>query len=161
MKNGVYLLLGSNLGNREENLFRTIHAIQQLCVIVKASSRYQTQAWGNTQQPDFLNQVVQIDFKDSPRLLLRKILAIENEMGRVRTDKWGSRIIDIDILFMDQTIVSEPDLTIPHSQLHVRRFALLPLAEIAPEFIHPILKKSCKELLNECNDSLRVERYEI
>ena len=159
MKNGVYLLLGSNLGNREENLLRARTSIQHIGSILTISSIYQTQAWGNTQQPDFLNQVVQIAFKNSPKELLNKILTIENDMGRMRTEKWGPRVIDIDILFVGQTIMSEPDLIIPHPQMHMRRFTLLPLAEIAPKFIHPLLDKSCSQLLEECTDHSTVELY--
>ena len=159
MKNGVYLLLGSNLGKRKENLLLAHQFIQHIGSILTVSSIYETQAWGNTQQPDFLNQVVQIVFKNSPKELLKKILTIENDMGRVRTDKWGPRIIDIDILFAGQTVLNELDLIIPHPQLHMRRFTLLPLTEIAPEFIHPVFKKSCDELLSECPDSSVVELY--
>ncbi len=159
MKNGVYLLLGSNLGKRKENLLLALRSIQHIGPVLTVSRIYQTQAWGNTQQPDFLNQVIQIAFKNSPKELLKKILTIENDMGRVRTDKWGPRIIDIDILFAGITVVNERDLIIPHPQLQMRRFTLLPLAEIAPEFIHPVLNKTCQQLLTECVDHSVVELY--
>ncbi len=86
---------------------------------------------------------------------------MEEEMGRVRSEKWGARIIDIDILFVGQTVLKDPDLIIPHPQLHMRRFTLLPLAEIAPEFIHPVFSKSCNDLLKECTDSSMVELYKL
>lgn len=159
MKNGVYLLLGSNLGDREGNLFTALQSLQSIGSIVTVSSIYETKAWGNIQQPDFLNQVIQITFKNPPELLLREILTIENNMGRVRSEKWGSRIIDIDILFVNQAIVSEPDLIIPHPQLHLRKFTLQPLTEIAPEFVHPVFKKNCHQLLEECSDHSVVELY--
>jgi len=158
MKNGVYLLLGSNLGEREKNLSDARDSIQHIGSLLAVSSIYQTEAWGQREQPDFLNQVVQIDFKKSPRELLLNILTIETNMGRVRTEKWGPRIIDIDILFLDDLIINEPDLIIPHPQLHLRRFTLLPLAELVPDLIHPVLHKSCAQLLEECTDHSGVIR---
>jgi len=159
MKNGVYLLLGSNLSDREKNLSDGRDSIQHIGSLLTVSSIYQTEAWGHREQPDFLNQVVQIDFKKSPRELLGNILTIETKMGRVRTEKWGPRLIDIDILFWEDLIINEPDLTIPHPQLHLRRFTLLPLVEIAPALIHPVLHKSCTQLLVECPDGSAVNRY--
>lgn len=159
MENGVYLLLGSNLGNREENLLLARNSITRIGSIKTLSSVYQTQAWGNTQQPDFLNQVIQITSTQSSRELLAKIVTIENDMGRLRAEKWGPRIIDIDILFFGQKIVNEPDLSIPHPGIAMRRFTLLPLAEIAPDFIHPFLNKNCAQLLKECPDHSVVELH--
>jgi 2-amino-4-hydroxy-6-hydroxymethyldihydropteridine diphosphokinase len=157
MKNGVYLLLGSNLGDRKENLLHARNYVQEFSAIIASSSLYQTQAWGNIQQPDFLNQVIQISFNKSPQRLLAKILDIENEMGRQRIEKWGPRIIDIDILFFGQVTLDEKNLAIPHPEIAGRRFTLLPLVEIAPDFIHPILGKNCKQLLAECTDRSLVE----
>ncbi len=159
MENGVYLLLGSNLGNWEENLLGARNSIENIGSIITASSIYQTQAWGNTGQPDFLNQVLQITFEESPQKLLMKTLSIENAMGRIRTEKWSPRIIDIDILFFGQTILNEKNLIIPHPGISIRRFTLLPLAEIAPEFIHPLLNKNCTRLLSECADESSVYLY--
>lgn len=159
MENGVYLLLGSNLGNREENLLGARNSIENIGSIITASSIYQTQAWGNTGQPDFLNQVLQITFEESPQKLLMKTLSIENAMGRIRTEKWSPRIIDIDILFFGQTILNEKKLIIPHPGISIRRFTLLPLAEIAPEFIHPLLNKNGTRLLSECTDESSVYLY--
>ena len=159
MKNGVYLLLGSNLGNREKNLSDARDSLQIIGSLLTVSSIYQTEAWGNREQPDFLNQVVQIDFKKSPQELLGNILTIETKMGRVRMEKWGPRIVDIDILFFDNLIINDPDLIIPHPQLHLRRFTLLPLAEIAPALNHPVFNKSCTQLLKECPDDSVINRY--
>lgn len=152
MQNGVYLLLGSNLGNREENLFRARDYINNSYPILACSSIYQTQAWGNTEQPDYLNQVIQISCTNSPQVLLKQILCIENDMGRIRTIKWGARTIDIDILFYGQTIIHESNLIIPHPEIANRRFTLLPFAELANDFTHPILNKNCAQLLRECAD---------
>ena len=151
--------MGSNLGHREENLLHTRNSIQNFGTVLTASSLYQTQAWGNTNKPDFLNQIIQIAYKKSPNQLLVEILAVENEMGRLRTEKWGPRIIDIDILFFGQIILNDRNLTIPHPEIVRRRFTLLPLFEIAPDFIHPLLRKSSKQLLEECTDQSVVELY--
>ena len=152
MKNGVYLLLGSNLGDRKENLLHARDSIQNFGAITATSTLYQTQSWGNTQQPDFLNQVIQISYEKSPPQLLAEVLSIENEMGRQRIEKWGPRIIDIDILFFGNVTLDEKNLIIPHPEIAKRRFTLLPLVEIAPDFIHPRLGKNCKQMLKECKD---------
>ena len=159
MQNGVYLLLGSNLGNREENLFQARNYINNSYPILASSSIYQTQAWGNTDQPDYLNQGIQISCTNAAQVLLKQILCIENEMGRIRTIKWGARTIDIDILFYGQIIINESNLTIPHPEIAKRRFTLLPLAELANEFNHPIFDKSCMQLLRECKDQSIVTIY--
>lgn len=160
MKNGVYLLLGSNLGDRQENLSIARNFVKNICSIMATSSIYQTQAWGNTEQPDFLNQVIQISFRKSPQQLLTEILAIENNMGRSRTEKWGARNIDIDILFFGRAVIHETNLVIPHPGIPLRRFTLLPLAEIAPGFIHPLLHENCAQLLGKCPDHSAVDLFE-
>ncbi len=155
----VHLLLGSNLGNREHNLQLANQEIGRLLgPIITASSVYKTAAWGNTNQPEFYNQVVVATTEKSPEEALRAILNIEDQLGRTRTEKWGSRIIDIDILFWDDQVVSTPELTIPHPGIPQRRFTLIPLLEISPDFIHPVLQKSVQELLQECTDTLSVEK---
>jgi 2-amino-4-hydroxy-6-hydroxymethyldihydropteridine diphosphokinase len=153
----VFLLLGSNLGNAEMHLKDAAETIRiQAGPITLASSIYATKAWGKTDQPDFLNQVIEIDCHKTPRELLSLLLKIEIELGRVRKEKWGARLIDIDILFFDDKTIDEPDLKIPHPQIPNRRFTLVPLAEIAPELIHPLLRKKITQLLRECPDFLEV-----
>lgn len=155
----VHLLLGSNLGNREHNLQLANREIGRLLgPIITSSSVYKTSAWGKTDQPDFYNQVVVTTTLKSPEEALQAIRAIEDHLGRKRIEKWGSRIIDIDILFWNDQVISTPDLTIPHPGIPYRRFTLIPLAEISPDFVHPVLQKSVQQLLQECTDTLSVEK---
>ena len=155
----TYLLLGSNLGNRRKYIAVAISEIEtKLGSISKRSSLYQTASWGKHNQPDFLNQVIELKTKLNPKDLLSGILSIEAGLGRKRIEKWGSRTIDIDILLYADQIVNEPDLSIPHPYLAFRRFCLMPLCEIAPEFIHPVLNKNIQELLLELSDDLFVKR---
>jgi 2-amino-4-hydroxy-6-hydroxymethyldihydropteridine diphosphokinase len=156
----VFLLLGSNLGNRLWFLNEAISRIgTDIAPVVKASPVYETQSWGKTGEPDYLNQVILLTTGLSAMEVLEKILNIENVLGRRRDEKWGSRTIDIDILFYGQQIIDEQGLRIPHPQLHKRRFTLEPLAEIAPEFVHPVLKKNILQIKNELNDNLIVKKY--
>lgn len=155
----IYILLGSNLGDRQENLDRArLEISRNMGPIITASSLYKTAAWGNTDQPDFYNQVISIHSSHDPMKLLSGIQLIEQKMGRIRKEKWGPRIIDIDILFYGNLVSSSEELTIPHPGIPNRKFTLLPLAEIAPDFIHPILKKSILEMLEACQDDLPVEK---
>jgi len=157
--NNIFLLLGSNLGNRKEFLKQAVEQIEaEIAPLIHASSVYETQSWGKTDEPDYLNQVLELQTMLPARDVLRKILAIENLLGRKREVKWGSRIIDIDILFYGDAIINEPDLKVPHPELHKRRFTLEPLAEIAPAFIHPVLNKNILQLKNELSDSLIVKK---
>ena len=157
--NQTYLLIGSNLGNRQKNLENAKELIAAKAGQVgKSSSLYETEAWGMRDQPAFLNQVLVLFTKLDPRQLLSTILDIEHQMGRERTQKFGPRAIDIDILFYNEAIIDEPGLTIPHPQLHLRKFTLEPLHEIAPAFIHPVLHKSITDLLKECPDPLAVKK---
>jgi 2-amino-4-hydroxy-6-hydroxymethyldihydropteridine diphosphokinase len=157
--NNVFLLLGSNLGDRKLFLQQAIlHIAYDIGPTQKISSVYETQSWGKTDEPDYLNMVVELETELSAQSILDKILAIEQVMGRVREEKWGSRIIDIDILYYNDAIINEPGLHVPHPQLHNRRFTLEPLAEIAPDFIHPIFKKNNLWLKNELKDSLIVKK---
>ncbi len=158
--NQVYLLIGGNIGNRAANLEIALKLIEQECgAISKSSAIYETAAWGKIDQPDFLNQALTVFTGLSPLMLLENILSIEKQMGRYRAEKFGSRIIDVDILFYNDEIIHSDELTIPHTEMQNRRFVLKPLAEIAPLKLHPVLKKTVKDLLAECPDPLSVKKY--
>ncbi len=155
--NTAYLSLGSNIGNRQKWLQQAINQIGIKCgTILKTSAIYETAAWGINAQPAFLNMVLALQTTLSPTELLNEILAIEISLGRKREIKWGARTIDIDILFYDQTILELPSLIIPHPYLQERRFTLVPMAEIAPKFNHPILNQTITQLLEICPDTLEV-----
>lgn len=156
----VFILTGSNLGDRAKQLQTAATLLsQQLGKPAKQSAIYETAAWGNENQPSFLNQVLQFETALSSRELLNIILTTEQQMGRVRTQKWAERSIDIDILLAGSAIINEPDLQVPHPYLHQRRFTLVPLNEIAPDMMHPLLKKSITDLLLECTDDLEVKEW--
>ncbi len=151
----TYLIIGGNLDNREQQLQIAKDWIQEkVGQIITASSVYETAAWGVTDQPDFLNQVLLVETNLSPIKLLDAIQWIETEMGRVRLRHWGERIMDIDILFYEDQIIDEPRLQVPHPGIPDRNFVLAPLAEIAPNFIHPIFQKSIESLSLACTDLL-------
>ena len=157
--NTAYLLIGGNLENREENLIMASRLVGEQCgPLTNSSSIYETEAWGKTDQPSFLNQVLEISTSLNARQLMRKILKIEKTMGRVRKEKMGPRIIDIDILLFNDEIHDLAFLKIPHPEIQNRRFVLTPLAEIHSELQHPVLKKSIAELLEECPDNLEVKK---
>jgi 2-amino-4-hydroxy-6-hydroxymethyldihydropteridine diphosphokinase len=159
--NNVYLLIGGNVGNRSENLQRAIIALDQTCGhIVRGSAIYETAAWGKTDQQPFLNQALLLETRFTAPELLQHTLEAEKLLGRVRQERYGPRIIDIDILFFNNDIVREPDLVIPHPEVQNRRFALTPLHELAPGLVHPVLQKSIEQLLAECPDMLEVKRWE-
>lgn len=158
--NNAYLLTGGNLGNREMNLAFARENISLHCgTITRISSIYETAAWGKTDQPSFLNQALEIKTELSARQLMRRILKVEKMMERIRKERYGPRIIDIDILLFNNEIHNYPLLKLPHPEMQNRRFALMPLAEIAPGIIHPVLKKPVKQLLKECPDKLEVKKY--
>ncbi len=160
--NVSYILTGSNLGNRLEYLLIAREAIVQTAgSVLNASSIYETAAWGFKNQPSFLNQALEIHTVHSPHSLLETLLKIENDLGRKRGKKYGPRIIDIDILFFNSEVIKQKGLTIPHPQLHKRRFALQCLSDIAPTFVHPVFHKNIMQLLLECNDTLPVDRFLI
>ena len=155
----IFILLGSNLGDRQENLDRARQEISRsIGEIITTSSIYKTAAWGNMDQPDFYNQVIEIRSNYDPNKLIMGTQFIEIQMGRTKKEKWGPRIIDIDILFYGDSKISNENLTIPHPEISNRRFTLLPLAEVAPGLIHPLLQKSVLQMLADCKDDLPVEK---
>jgi len=159
MINGIYLLLGSNLGDRKWYLEQArINLINQDIKISDQSSLYLTPPWGYAQQPYFLNQVLQVSTSLEPELLMAACLQIEDILGRVRKTRYAERTIDIDILYYHDIVMATDLLTLPHPRLHTRRFTLVPMSELAPEFIHPVLKKTQSELLLECLDTLPVRK---
>lgn len=156
----LYLLLGANLGDRAQTLRRAADLIaERVGPVVRQSGLYKTAPWGITDQPAFLNQVLAVETTLEPEAVLTQTQRIEQELGRIRQEKWGARVIDIDILYYDDRVRQSEILTIPHPYLHQRRFTLVPLAEVAPEFVHPVLGKTTVELLAELDDLSLVERY--
>lgn len=157
--NKTYLLLGSNLDNPRKKLATAQQIIQKkIGPVLRQSSIYQTAAWGNTQQPDFLNQVIIVDNKLDPHQTMQTILEIEKKMGRIRSEKNAARLIDIDILFYGKMIIDETDLTIPHPFIAQRRFVLVPMNELSPLFVHPVLQRNIHDLLLHCPDKLDVKK---
>lgn len=144
----VYLGLGSNLGDREENLEKAINALNDFDEInvTNRSRVLETEPYGKTDQPEFMNMCVEIETRMSPLSLLETVLGIEHSLGRVREEVWGPRIIDIDILLYEDLELELDDLSIPHKEMHKRSFVLEPLAEIAPHMKHPTLDKTVLEL---------------
>lgn len=143
----VYIGIGSNLGERRENCINAIKLLQDGGVtVIKRSSMIETEPWGVKDQPHFINMAIEAETSLSPQELLRCMKDIELSMGRVESVHWGPRVIDLDILFYDDRIIDSADLKIPHPHLHERDFVLMPLMEIAPEKIHPVLKTKICEL---------------
>jgi deoxyguanosine kinase len=159
--NEVYLCLGGNLGNCLVTFAQVCVLIEQTVgKITRQSSLYQSQAWGMEGTPDFLNQIIKVETKVSAEELLIFLLEIEKKLGRERTETitYQSRLIDIDILFFNKKIIKTETLEIPHPRLHLRKFVLEPLNEIAPNFTHPVLNKSISELLELCSDTGQVKK---
>lgn len=157
--NKAYLLTGGNIGQRELHLRRATGLIGERCGrVVLCSSIYETAAWGNSEQPGFLNQALLVHTEMAAGEMMTALLGIEKEIGRVRQERYGPRVIDIDILLFNHEIHNEPLIRIPHPQLANRRFALTPLAEIAGDYMHPVLHKAITRLLEECPDELEVTR---
>lgn len=159
--NIAYLLIGGNLGDRAQNLATAIAKIIPAANgrLMDKSAVYETAAWGNTDQPAFLNQALKIKTTYTPTVLLKKLLAVEKAMGRERKQKNDPRVIDIDIIFFNELVMFSEKLTLPHPFMQDRRFVLTPLQEIAPQMVHPILGKSVTELLRICTDTLEVKKY--
>lgn len=155
----IFLLLGSNLQDRKMMLAQAREQLEKSSVWICAQSGlYETEAWGNTQQPPFLNQVLRIRTGLTPEVLLQIIHNIETQLGRTRYEHWGPRCIDIDILYFDNLILTMENLKIPHPEIHNRRFTLFPLTELAPDFRHPVLNLTNAELLKRCQDPLLAQR---
>jgi|SRR5690606_13473475 2-amino-4-hydroxy-6-hydroxymethyldihydropteridine diphosphokinase len=155
----IYLLLGANLEDRFHQLSNAFHKIEEkIGSVIKYSSIYETAAWGKEDEPSYLNQVLCVSTNLAPHELLKTIHEIENSLGRTRQLRWESRLIDIDILFYNELIINDLGLIIPHPYLHKRKFTLVPLAEIAPEYTHPVLLKSIQQLLVELADPLMVNK---
>ena len=149
MTERVFLALGTNLGDRCANLQAAKRELAPEIEIVRASSIYETPPWGYTDQPDFLNQVIEVRTHLDPLALLNHLKNIEAEMGRQETFRYGPRLIDLDILFYGQRVINEAELQIPHPRLQSRAFVLVPLCEIAPDFVHPTLNESIRSLLSK------------
>ena len=155
----VFISLGGNLGNTLEIFKNSSLEIEKKIGRITAFSKiYQTAAWGKTDQPDFLNQVISLETDLNPEKIMSELLAIELFFGRRRDEIWGPRILDLDILFVENQIISTDNLHIPHPQIANRRFVLIPMAEIAPDFIHPVLQQTMQDLLEQTTDlqSVRV-----
>lgn len=153
----AFLSLGGNLGNTREIFEQTYPLIEKkIGCIQQKSSLYQTAAWGMTDQADFLNQVIEVDTTQNPEEILRNLLAIEAHFGRIRDVRWGPRSIDLDILLMEDLQFKSESLELPHPRMQDRKFILIPLAEIAPDVLHPALQKTTKELLAHTTDTSTV-----
>jgi len=158
--NKAYLLLGSNMGNSRQQLLAANKLVKKnIGRIARQSKLYVTAAWGNTNQPDFLNQVIIVETKLSATELIKAILFVETDMGRIRTTKNAPRIIDIDILFFNKDIINKKNLVVPHPEIQNRRFVLVPLNELSPAFVHPVLKKTIHQLLDSSPDTLDVKKF--
>lgn len=157
----VFLGIGTNLGNRENNLENAIASIGlSIGPVLMSSSIYVTEPWGFQSEEEFLNMVVKLETELTPLMLLERIHTIESLLGRVRgPEQFSSRVIDIDILLYEDMIIDEDNLKIPHPLLQERRFVLVPLCEIAAELLHPVLKKTIEELLEVCEDKGVVKKY--
>jgi 2-amino-4-hydroxy-6-hydroxymethyldihydropteridine diphosphokinase len=157
--NYAYLITGGNMGTISEQLAFAAKLIEERCgKIIDKSDLYETAPWGKTDQPPFLNQAIVLETSLNARDLLNEILYIENLMGRDRAEKYGPRIIDVDIIFFNHQIINQPGLVVPHPEMANRRFVLEPLNQVIPAYIHPVFYKTVAELLQESNDQLPVNK---
>ncbi|MEC7863590.1 MAG: 2-amino-4-hydroxy-6-hydroxymethyldihydropteridine diphosphokinase [Bacteroidota bacterium] len=160
--NTVYLQLGSNLGEREQLLSDAVQEISEHIGKVNIRSQiYESRPWRVDGQDSYLNQILKVKTLLSAKDILVSVLKIENNLGRVRIEKWGERLIDIDIIFFNNEIIETPDLCIPHKHMHERNFVLTPLNEIVPDLIHPKYNKTVSELLKESKDMEKVVEYAV
>jgi len=151
MNHTVYLSLGSNLGNRAANLKEALSSLPPQMEVKAKSKVYETPPWGYTDQPNFLNQVVKVNTYVEPEPLLKHLKRLEIALGRKESFQYGPRLIDMDILFYDTLVLETPVLVLPHPQVHKRGFVLMPMMDIAPDLVHPVLKKSIRELIALCD----------
>jgi 2-amino-4-hydroxy-6-hydroxymethyldihydropteridine diphosphokinase len=153
MEHDIFLAIGTNLGDRHANLRAALHSLPPDVELVAVSRIYETPPWGFTDQPAFLNMVIHARTRLSPESLLSKLKQAEVQIGREPGFRWGPRLIDLDILFYDDLILDLPPLVIPHKRLHERAFVLVPLADVAAEFVHPVFGKTVRDLLADVDTS--------
>jgi len=159
----IFISMGSNIGDPSENCLQALKRLehQEDMNINRVSSLYQSPPWGKTGQPPFVNLVLEIETQLNPHQLLRCLQRQEKEMGRERKERWGPRIIDLDIIFFNQCIIATEDLTIPHPLADQRNFVLTPLKEIAQNFVHPLLSMTVSQLLKNCPDTSIVIKKDL
>jgi 2-amino-4-hydroxy-6-hydroxymethyldihydropteridine diphosphokinase len=158
-RHSVFIGLGSNTGDSHARLFQAVDLMEnELGPCLRISSIYETEPWGEPDQENFHNAVCLFYTDLEPLACFSRLVSIEQKMGKSKLTRWGPRTIDLDILFYGQKIIVEKDLIIPHPNMYLRNFVLTPLAEIAPDFVHPILKKTTKSLLEGCPDKTKVEK---
>ncbi len=148
-RHDVYISIGSNDGNRERNINKALNYMEDFCDIIRVADIIETKPWGGVKQADFLNTVAYVHTTLEPIVLLRKLQKVEKNVGRVKTVKWGPRVIDLDILLFDDLVTETGELIIPHIHMHLREFVLKPLNQIAPYAVHPILRKRVLNLLED------------
>jgi len=158
----VYLGIGANIGDRISFIEKAVNEIKNIpeSKFIVSSSVYETEAWGKTDQDDFLNCVVEIYSDLSAETLLKKLKDIEKQIGRIENKKWSEREIDIDLLFYGNEIIENDLISIPHREIENRKFVLVPFAELNPDFLHPVLKKTIQELIISSTDKLNVIKYQ-
>ena len=160
--NIVYLQLGSNLGNREQLISYAVQQVLEHVGAVNSRSQiYESTPWRVDGQENYLNQIIEVRTCLSAEEILAVILTIENDLGRVRIEKWGERLIDIDIIFFNNDIIENSDLCVPHKHMHERNFVLVPLNEIASDFIHPKYNKTVSQLFDESKDTDKIVPYDV
>jgi len=160
--NTMYIQLGSNMGERNSYIKESLLQIEKILgTILCESKTYESSPWGVTEQRNFLNKVISVKSDFSAKDALKTLQNIEDNLGRKRTEKWGERTIDLDILFYNNETINTKELTIPHPHIKDRKFVLIPFAEMNGKFIHPTLKKDIFALLKECKDTEKVVVYEI